>query len=70
MKQGGIMIYDADLTVEQVASIARCHRNTVLNYERRGYIKPLRDHNNFRRYTKRDAMKLKQILEIRKPVEN
>ena len=63
------MIPDADLTVEQVANIAGCHRNTVLNYERRGYIKPFRDHNNFRRYTKRDAKKLKQILEIRKPLE-
>jgi DNA-binding transcriptional MerR regulator len=60
---------EANLTAEQVARLAGCHRNTVLNYERRGYIKPLRDHNNFRRYTKRDAIKLKQILEIRKPLE-
>ena len=63
------MTLEANLTVNQVAEIAGCHRGTVLNYERRGYIKPLRDHNNFRRYTKRDAIKLKQIIEIRKPLE-
>jgi DNA-binding transcriptional MerR regulator len=63
------MVDEAHLTVEQVARIARCHRNTVLNYERYGYIKPFRDNNNFRRYTRQDAIKLKQILEIRKPLE-
>jgi DNA-binding transcriptional MerR regulator len=64
------MTNEANLTVNQVAGIAGCHRGTVLNYERRGYIKPLRDNNNFRRYTKQDALKLKQILEIRRPVDN
>ena len=59
----------ADLTVSQVAEIAGCHRVTVLNYEKRGYIKPMRDNNNHRRYTRQDALKLKQILEIRRPVE-
>ena len=56
-----------DLTVEQVAGIAGCHRNTVLRYERDGYITPVRDHNNFRRYTLQQALKLKKIFEIRKP---
>jgi DNA-binding transcriptional MerR regulator len=60
---------DVNLTVEQVARIAGCHRNTVLNYERYGYLKPFRDSNNFRRYTKQDALKLKQLLEIRRPLE-
>jgi hypothetical protein len=36
-----------NLTVEQVARVAKCHRNTVLRYE-----------------------KLKQILEIRRPVND
>lgn len=58
---------NADLTVSQVAEIAGCHRLTVLNYTKRGYLKPMRDHNNFRRYTKQDALKLKQLLEIRRP---
>ena len=61
------MTTEANLTINQVAEIAGCHRGTVLNYEKRGFIKPLRDHNNFRRYTKRDAKRLKQILEIRRP---
>jgi DNA-binding transcriptional MerR regulator len=64
------MSKNADLTVSQVAKFAGCHPRTVLNYEKRGYIKPYRDNNNFRRYTKEDALKLKQILEIRRPAEN
>jgi DNA-binding transcriptional MerR regulator len=61
---------EANLTVGQVARAAVCHRNTVLNYEKRGYIKPLRDNNNFRRFTIQEALKLKQLLEIRRPFNN
>ncbi len=64
------MSTNSDLTVSQVAEIAGCHKRTVLNYTKRGYLKPMRDHNNHRRYTKEDAKKLKQLLEIRKPFEN
>ena len=60
----------ADLTVEQVAKVVGCHRNTVLNYEKEGYITPFRDHNNFRRYTLQQALKLKKIFEIRRPLKN
>ena len=55
------------LTVEQVARIAGCHRSTVLRYEKRGYLFPRRDHNEFRRFSKQDAQKLKQLLEILRP---
>ena len=55
-----------DLTVEQVADIADCHRNTVLNYEKQGYIKSMRDNNNFRRFSLQEALKLKKILNIRR----
>lgn len=58
---------EANLTVEQVAKIVGCHRNTVLNYEKEGYIRPLRDNNNFRRYTLQQALELKKIFEIRRP---
>jgi DNA-binding transcriptional MerR regulator len=61
---------NADLTVSEVAAIAGCHRLTVLNYEKRGYLKPLRDINNRRRYTKAEALKLKQLLEIRKSADS
>lgn len=64
------MSTNADLTVEQVARIAGCHRNTVLNYERQGFIKSMRDNNNFRRYPRQEALKLKQLLEIRRPYES
>ncbi len=56
-----------DLTVEQVAQFAGCHRNTVLRYEKEGYLNPMRDCNNFRRYSQRDAHKLKKLLGIRRP---
>ena len=58
---------EANLTVDQVAKVAGCHRNTVLNYEKEGYITPLRDHNNHRRYTLQQALKLKKVFEIRRP---
>jgi DNA-binding transcriptional MerR regulator len=57
------------LNVAQVAKIANCHRNTVLHYERRGFIRSRRDANNFRRFRREDALRLKQILKIRRPVE-
>lgn len=61
--------YD-DWTVSQVAEYAGCHRLTVLNYTEKGFLKPMRDHNNHRRYTRADAKKLKQLLELRKPESN
>jgi DNA-binding transcriptional MerR regulator len=64
------MSTNADLTVNQVAEIAGCHGRTVLNYTKKGFLNPMRDHNNFRRYTKQDALKLKQLLEIRRPSES
>ncbi len=56
-----------EFTVAQVANFCGCHRCTVLNYENRGYIRSLRDCNNFRRFPRREAKKLKEILSIRKP---
>ena len=59
---------ESNLTIVQVARICGCHRNTVLNYERRGYIESTRDFNNFRRYSVEQAQKLKEIFESRQPV--
>lgn len=61
---------EANLTVDQVAKVAGCHRNTVLKYEREGYISPMRDNNNFRRYTLQQALELKKIFEIRRPASD
>jgi len=60
---------EKNLMISGVARIAGCHINTVRNYERRGYIKSVRDNNNFRRYSRQDAMKLKKILSIRRPAD-
>lgn len=56
-----------DFTAAQVAKIAGCHRNTVVNYTLRGVITSMRDSNGFRRYTMADALKLKKIIEHRIP---
>ena len=56
-----------DLTVKEVAGIVGCHRNTVLRYEKDGYVSPMRDKNNYRRYSLQQALELKNILNLRKP---
>lgn len=61
------MQQEANLTISQVANIVGVHRNTVLNYETKGYVEPMRDNNNFRRYSLQEALKLKRIVELRKP---
>ena len=60
---------DSNLRVCHVAEIANCHVNTVRTYERKGYIKAMRDHNNYRWFTLQEAIKLKKILNVRKPVK-
>ena len=56
-----------NLTANQVAKIVGCHRNTVLRYEKEGYITSMRDNNNYRRFSNQDALKLKEIVSIRSP---
>jgi DNA-binding transcriptional MerR regulator len=56
-----------DLTVKEVAGIVGCHRNTVLKYEDDGYVSPMRDKNNYRRYSLQQALELKKIVNLRKP---
>ena len=54
---------DQRLRVQEVADLLGVHRNTVLNLEQRGYVKPARDFNNHRRFSLHDAMRLKKLLE-------
>ena len=60
----------ANLTIDEVAKFAGCHRNTVYVYEKEGFISPVRDRNNWRRYTMEQAKEVKKIYEIRIPAEN
>ena len=57
----------ANLRVGEVAKLVGVHVNTIINYERRGVIKSMRDINNYRRYTMKDALELKRIISSRKP---
>jgi DNA-binding transcriptional MerR regulator len=56
-----------DLTVKEVSKIVGCHRNTLLRYEKDGHISPMRDNNNYRRYSLQQALELKTIFDSRKP---
>jgi DNA-binding transcriptional MerR regulator len=56
-----------NLTVGEVAEIVGCHRNSVLRYEKEGYVSPKRDRNNYRRYSLQQALKFKKIFNLRKP---
>ena len=58
-----------DLTIKEVAEIVGCHRNTLIRYEKGGYVSPMRDNNNYRRYTLQQALKIKKILNLRRTVE-
>lgn len=60
---------DANLRVCNVAKVANCHVNTVRAYERKGYIKAMRDNNNFRWFSLQEAIKLKKILSMRRASE-
>jgi len=57
-----------NLTVNDVAEICGVHRNTILNYEKRGYLNPKRDLNNYRRFHLQDAKRLRKLLRTRKNV--
>jgi len=61
---------EINLTISEVAKIAMCHVNTVRNYERKGHIAVFRDQNNFRRYTLKEALKLKDLLSQRTGTQN
>jgi len=58
-----------DLTIKEVAEIVGCHRNTLIRYEKGGYVSPMRDNNNYRRYTLQQALKIKKIRNLRKSVK-
>jgi DNA-binding transcriptional MerR regulator len=64
------MEQSAYMTVNGVAQLVGCHRETVLNYEKRGFLKAFRDHNGYRRFTKQEAEKLRLLIEFRKPGKN
>jgi len=50
-----------------VARFVGCHPNTLKGYEEQGYVKPIRDSNGFRRYTRAEMERLKKIYEIKNP---
>ena len=65
-KRGIKMEMEYDLTISQAAEQLGCHRLTLLNWEKRGLIKPARDINNFRRYSQEQIEDLKKLFELRR----
>jgi len=57
---------EKEFTVQRVADAVGIHRNTVLEYERRGIIASVRDSNNYRRFPQREVEKLKAVLTSRR----
>lgn len=51
-----------DLLVHQVATVAKCHPNTVRNADRKGLIRSSRDINGWRRFSLEEAIKLREML--------
>ncbi|BEQ13125.1 MerR family transcriptional regulator [Desulfoferula mesophila] len=58
-----------DLTVQDVAREANCHPNTVRRYEQRGLIEAMRDINGYRRFSRDQVERLKELLEMRVTTE-
>ncbi len=56
-----------DLTVGELAELVGVHKNTVRNYCAKGLITPLRDRNNWRRFTVTEALRFKELLAERRP---
>jgi DNA-binding transcriptional MerR regulator len=54
------------LKVGEVAKFVPCSIGTINNYIKQGFIKePLRDKNGHRRFTKSQAVRLREIFNIR-----
>jgi len=51
------------LTAQRVKELYGIHRNTLLNLEKRGLLKPIKTPGGKRRYKKEDIEKLLSILE-------
>ena len=56
---------EAIYRIGEVAARVPCHPNTILKYERQGFISPLRDRNGFRWFTPHEIIKIKAILKLR-----
>ncbi len=56
---------EQNLFMSEFAKIAGCHRNTAINYEKKGLISSSRDINGFRRFSVSEALRLKGLLEVR-----
>ena len=55
--------------IRHAADFVGCHPNTITNYIREGFIKPIRDKNGNRRFTKIQLKKLRKIFKINNPDE-
>jgi DNA-binding transcriptional MerR regulator len=55
------------LFIRDVAERVGCCKATIVNYEKKGLIKPIRDKNGFRRFTESQAVRLLEALNLQSP---
>ena len=58
------------LKIGEAARRVGCHPSTLLNYEKRGIIFPLRDIYGHRRYKRSDILKMQSIFSATWPQGN
>ena len=56
------------LFIRDVADRVGCCKATIVNYEKKGLIKPIRDKNGFRRFTESQTLKLLESLNLQVPI--
>lgn len=56
------------LFIGEIAAKVGCCNQTVVNYEKKGLIKPVRDKNGFRRFTEAQVVRLQEIFNMRVPI--
>lgn len=52
------------LSISQISKLLGIHEQTIRNYERKHLIKPRRNKNNFRCFTREDVLKISVIIKL------
>ena len=52
------------LNIGGISKLLGIHEQTIRNYERKHLIKPKRDRNNFRCFTKEDVLRISVIIKL------
>ena len=62
-------LMEPTIKIGRAAQIIGCHPATLLNYEKRGIISPVRDIYGHRRFTRDDILKMQNIFSATWPAK-